>query len=598
MCILGVKMVGREQIDQIRAGVDIVEVIREYVPSLKSAGRSVKGLCPFHSEKSPSFYVHAEKGLYKCFGCGEAGDVFAFIVKMEQVGFADALQMLADKAGIRLEKRDADAKPEPEGQREKLFRVLEAARSWYEQQLWDERIGEDARKYLDERGIREETSRWFRLGFAATGGNAAFEHLVKRGFSIELCHTAGLAARSASGRYYDPMFGRLVFPILDGFGHVIGFGGRVLPAGKKPLLGGDSSDEGPKYLNSPDSPVFSKGRSLYGLFQAKTNILSSRRVIVLEGYMDVIGVHQGGIQNAVATLGTAFTRDHAKMLRRYADEAVAFFDPDEAGKRAAMRSIEPMLQEGFFARVLITKESSDPDELIREKGREHVDGLVESAPDFVDFALQTLKAESGEGLQQRSAVAQQLVALISQSPNEIMKSEWLARVAKELNLRVESLEREFQRRAPGDAKPAFLQRPSPAQRRPMPTAEEEYFQVVINCPEIASLSLVPDDFTAPRERLLMERLLEQKAERKISIASIYEEFEGADREWVLSLSTEEREFGEPATRETQLAGSIRLKRMRERMDGLSEKIRQGIANSAEMNEHKDLLRRVKGSARA
>ena len=221
-------MVNREQIDQVRAGVDIVEVIREYVPSLKSAGRSVKGLCPFHSEKSASFHVHPEKGLYKCFGCGEAGDVIAFIVKMEQVGFSDALQMLADRAGIRLV-RDVAAKPEIEGIREKLFRVLESARGLYEQQLWDGRTGQAARAYLDGRAIREDTSRWFRLGYASSGGNAIFEQLVKKGFSIELCQQAGLASRSAAGRFYDPMFGRLVFPILDSFGHVIGFGGRVLP---------------------------------------------------------------------------------------------------------------------------------------------------------------------------------------------------------------------------------------------------------------------------------------------------------------------------------------------------------------------------------
>lgn len=561
---------------------------------MKSAGRSLKGLCPFHSEKSASFHVHPEKGLFKCFGCGEAGDVFAFIVKMEQVGFSDALQLLADRAGIRLEREKTTAVPEPEGQREKLFRVLESARSLYEQQLWDERAGADARRYLDERGIREDTSRWFRLGYAASGGGAAFEQLVKKGFSIELCQQAGLAARSASGRFYDPMFGRLVFPILDGFGHVIGFGGRTLPAGKKPLLGGDVPDGGPKYLNSPDSPVFSKGKSLYGLFEAKTSILASRRAVILEGYMDVIGVHQGGVQNAVATLGTAFTRDHAKILKRYADEAVAFFDPDEAGRRAAMRSIEPLLQEGFFPRVLITTGTQDPDELIQEKGRDHVEALINEAPDFVDFAIATLKEEAGENLQQRSAAASQLVTLISQSPNEIMKAEWLARVAKGLNLRVESLEREFSRNGrPGVAPAPTLSRPVGS--RVMPTAEEEYFQLVVNHHDLNAVTLTAADFATPREKLLMTKLTELKAAGKMSVAALHEDFEGSDRDWVLSLLTEEREFPEPVFREAQLAQSIRMKRLRERLDGLSAKIRQGAADGNDLAEHKELLRRVKGS---
>ena len=584
-------MVNREQIDQVRAGVDIVEVIREYVPSLKSAGRSVKGLCPFHSEKSASFHVHPEKGLYKCFGCGEAGDVIAFIVKMEQVGFSDALQMLADRAGIRLE-RNVAAKPEVEGIREKLFRVLESARGLYEQQLWDERTGQVARAYLDGRGIREDTSRWFRLGFAASGGNAVFEQLVKKGFSIELCQQAGLASRSAAGRFYDPMFGRLVFPILDSFGHVIGFGGRVLPAGKRAVLGGDgSTDEGPKYLNSPDSPVFSKGKSLYGLFQAKSNILAARSVIILEGYMDVIGVHQGGVQTAVATLGTAFTRDHAKLLKRYADETIAFFDPDEAGQKAAMRSLEPMLQEGFFPRVVLTADTGDPDEIIQEKGREYFESLIKAAPDFVDFALQNLRG-SESGLQHRSAVGAQLVGLVSQSPNEILKSEWLSRIGKGLDLRTESLQRELGRSTPVPQAAKPFEAPK---RKPLPNAEEEYFQLLINHPGLPGFSLGVDDFTSARDRKLMEILNEQRTRGKVSAAGAADELGDEHREWLLSLSTEDREYSEPAEREAQLALDVRLKRRREKLDALGERIRSGNATQQETADYLEVLKQVKGS---
>jgi len=584
-------MVNREQIDQVRAGVDIVEVIREYVPSLKSAGRSVKGLCPFHSEKSASFHVHPEKGLYKCFGCGEAGDVIAFIVKMEQVGFSDALQMLADRAGIRLV-RDVAAKPEVEGIREKLFRVLESARGLYEQQLWDERTGQAARAYLDGRGIREDTSRWFRLGYAASGGNAIFEQLVKKGFSIELCQQAGLASRSAAGRFYDPMFGRLVFPILDSFGHVIGFGGRVLP-GKKSVLGGDDGDEGPKYLNSPDSPVFSKGKSLYGLFQAKSNILTARSVIILEGYMDVIGVHQGGVQTAVATLGTAFTRDHAKLLKRYADETIAFFDPDEAGQRAAMRSLEPMLQEGFFPRVVLTTDTGDPDEIIQEKGREYFESLLKAAPDFVDFALQNLMKGSDSGLQHRSAVGAQLVGLVSQSPNEILKSEWLSRIGKGLDLRTESLQKELGRSALAPQAPT--RPPAAPKRRALPTAEEEYFQLLINHPGLPAFSLTADDFESERDRKLMDVLNEQRTRNKVSAAAAADELGDEHREWLLSLSTEDREYSEPAEREAQLALDVRLKRRRAKLEALKVRIQSGNATQQETADYLEILKQVKGS---
>jgi len=591
-------MFSREQIDQVRSAVDIVETIREFVPSLKASGRSVKGLCPFHSERTASFHVHPEKGLFKCFGCGESGDVIAFVSKMEQLNFSEALTMLADRAGIRLEQQKNVEKREPEGIREKIYRVLEAASKLYEDQLWDDRAGAPARAYLEERGLTEETRQRFHLGFAAGAGGSVFETLVKRGFPIELCQTAGLVTRSSAGRFYDPMFGRLIFPIFDGFGHVIGFGGRVLPQSKKSFLdaGDAEKDGGPKYLNSPETPVFSKGKSLYGILQAKPNILSSRRVIICEGYMDVIGVHQGGVTNAVATLGTAFTRDHAKVLKRYADDITAFFDPDEAGERAAMRSLEPMIQEDFFPRVVMTSETGDPDEIIREKGKEFFDGLIEAAPDFLDYILKTLGASKEMALQKKSETAMLVLALIGQSQNEILKSECLVRLAAGLGLRVESLEEQLKKKkSPAAAMPSSGSKRPPAPRPGLPSAEEELLQLLILEPSVArGIDLSPADFSEERHKRMFMRIQEQLAAGKISVPALADDMSEEDREWLMRLSLEEREFREPMEHRAQLVRDIRLKKEKLRLQELGRQVANGQAGA--MSEYKDLLRRLKGTS--
>lgn len=591
-------MFSRDQIDQVRAALDIAEVIREYVPTLKASGRSVKGLCPFHSERTPSFHVHSEKGLFKCFGCGESGDVIAFLSKIEQVSFTDAVRKLADRAGIRLQQDIV--RNEPEGIREKLYRVLDAARSLYEQNLWDERLGQAARAYLESRGVKEDTVRQFELGFAPSGTGAVFETLVKKGFPIDLCQQAGLVTKSSAGRYYDPLFGRLVFPIYDSFGHSIGFGGRTLPEARKHLLGGaPEGGEGPKYLNSPESPVFSKGKSLYGLTLAKTNILAARRVVILEGYMDVIGVHQAGFPVAVATLGTAFTRDHAKLLKRYADEVVAFFDPDEAGQKAAFRSLEPMLQEGFFPRVVMTTETADPDELARMKGPGYLDQLISEAPDFVDFVLRSSGASPALPLPQKTAIATQLIQLISQSPNEILKSEWAGRVANALGLRPESLQQELGRRPGAKLETAPPRPTATASKNVLPSGEDEYLALMLLTPQAwPDAGLEVEDFEVERHRRLFELMMAEAKKGPLVAAALCDLIPETDREWFVLLSMEDREWANPSERKAQLVRDIRYKGDMRRLKLLKQRLINGQATATEQAAYNDLLRRVKGSGAA
>ena len=589
-------MYSREQIQHVRSSIDIVDVIREYVPSLKVAGRSVKGLCPFHHEKTPSFHVQPDKGFYKCFGCGASGDVINFLVQIEQVRFADALERLAGQAGVVLKKEQYVSKPQEESDRDKLFRVFEAATSFYEQQLWNESQHKSARTYLEKRGLKEDTIRHFRLGVAPSGGTSCFEWLVKKGFSIEICQTAGLVSRSKSGRFFDPLFGRIVFPIFDNFSHIVGFGGRLLPQQTKKLFGEDENQtQGPKYLNSPESPVFSKGRLLYGLVQGKSQVLADRKLVLMEGYMDVIGAHQSGFKVAVATLGTALTRDHARLIKRYADEVVAFFDPDEAGQKAALRSLEPLLQEGLFPRVVVSETDFDPDELLLKEGPEAFTELIQKAPDFVDYIIHSQQKAGPLGLKEKSNLAQTLLNVIRQSSNEILRSEWTARVAKELGLQENALKVELSRRGgvTKEQKPLIQ-----SSKKRLPTAEEEFLQLLINCPEAwGQLTLKETDFSSERNQKIFGQMSQQWSQKgKLDLPSIQDGLEGADKDWFLGLTLNEKDFLDPLVRRDQLIRDIRISKDRKRLAYLSQQLAQGQADQGQREEYRTLLKRVKGSS--
>ncbi|MFN0117752.1 MAG: DNA primase [Elusimicrobiota bacterium] len=594
-------MYSRDQIDKVRSTVDIVEVIRPYVPSLKASGRSVKGLCPFHGEKTPSFHVHPEKGLFKCFGCGESGDAIGFLVKLEQVSFTDALEKLATDVGIVLQKENSQQVKSEEGIREKIFRVLEAARIFYEDQLWDPQVGGEAKKYLESRGITENTIREFNLGYAPSGSSSAFESLIKKGFSIELCQKAGLLVRSQAGRFYDPMFGRVIFPIFDSFGHTIGFGGRILPESKKKLPGFDAPSEegesGPKYLNSPETPVFSKGKSLYGLKQSKGAILTARKAILLEGYMDVVGVYQGGVQNVVATLGTALTKDHAKLLKRYVNETISFFDPDQAGKTAAIRGIPPLLEEEIFPKIVRTFEVNDPDEIILEKGVEYFQNLVDQSPDFVDYLIQNLDGSSALSLQQKAEFGKQVIELVSHSKNEILKNEWISRVSRFMGVNESSLKSEMGRQKGFSSTSPKVIEKKYVNKKFLPTAEEELLQLLMSGVEMwINLEVAAEDFQGARTKALFELLLKQMNENgRINVPGLYDGISEEEKNWLLELTLEEKYFDEPLERRNQLVKSILMARDRKRLGELSQLLAHGKMLDADRQLYSDLLKRTKGS---
>ena len=379
--------------EEIRERADLVEIISQYV-ELKQAGRNWKGLCPFHQEKTPSFNVNRESKFWKCFGCGAGGDVFSFVQRAENLAFPEAMKLLADKLGI-------DWDPDPKfaaakDEREEILHANALAMGWFREQLRSP-AGTAARAYLESRGLDEATIERFNVGCAPAAWDSLLKQLASRGVGEERALRAGLARRSERGSVYDVFRNRVIFPISDVVGRIIGFGGRAL----------DPEDPA-KYLNSPETPVFRKGRTFYGLDVARRAIADEGHVVVVEGYMDVVALAQHGIEHCVATLGTALTEDHAKILSRYTPEIALVYDDDEAGMQATLRSAQVFEEVAAAVKVAPLRGGRDPDDYVREFGAEAFRELLQERIGLVEYRLKTIfDAHRDGGAEGRTQAAQE-----------------------------------------------------------------------------------------------------------------------------------------------------------------------------------------------
>jgi len=364
--------------ERIRAAVDIVTVIGERVP-LKKAGRNFVARCPFHQEKTPSFNVNPERQIYHCFGCGAGGDVFSFLMEHDKISFPEALRTLAAKAGIPLPDRQSARERTNEQARDIYYRANAVAREYFIAALNDSAKGEAARRYLEHRGLTKETITTFGLGFAPDAWDGFMAYARPKGLSYEVLANAGLLVQNEQGRFYDRFRGRVMFPVVNDSGRTVAFGARTLdPAGE------------PKYLNSSESPVYQKGRILYGLYHARDAIRQENSVLIVEGYMDVLQLMQAGVRNVVATCGTALTREHGAILRRYADRIVLLFDGDEAGIRAASRAGDVLLEAGIEGFVALLPGGEDPDTLVAAEGPEALRSIADRGMPYLQFRWETL----------------------------------------------------------------------------------------------------------------------------------------------------------------------------------------------------------------
>lgn len=394
-------MIKPEVIEQVRTGTDVVELVSGYV-ALKKVGRNWRGLCPFHTERSPSFYVNPERQTYHCFGCGAGGSVINFVMAIEKLEFPEAVKFLGKRLGIRVES------DKPSDRSQALYDVCELACQFYEQQLGRSTV---AQEYLKRRGLGAETVRRFRLGFAP-GGNRLRGEAKRKGWSEDVLVQAGLLAVRDNG-LADYFYDRLMFPVFSLSGRVIAFGGRVLDATE------------PKYLNSPESPIFRKGDNLYGLFQAK-GYLRNEVPIVVEGNFDLLSVVDAGLNNVVAPLGTALTPQQAQVLRRYNDRAIIMFDGDAAGRKAAARAIAVLLAAGIEPGIVTLPAGEDPDSYVRKHGKERFAATVAEANDFVDHLLSN---RSLKAVAEQKAALQELVSLVRLIPDPAARELYRNRIA-------------------------------------------------------------------------------------------------------------------------------------------------------------------------
>jgi DNA primase len=386
---------GDNSIEEVRQRADIVEIIGGHV-RLRRTGRNFVGLCPFHNEKTPSFSVNPERGFFHCFGCGAGGTVFNFIMKIEGATFPEAVRSLARRYGVKLPEQGESGPGAAE--REALGRANQVAAEFFSHVLWNTNDGEMAREYLKSRAISLETARAFMLGFAPARPASLAKALEKRGL-VEAGLKLGIIKRDAMG-LHDGFRARVMFPIRDAQGRVIAFGGRVLDARQ------------PKYLNSPESPAYSKTRTLYGLYEARPAIASQDRVIIVEGYFDVIALWQAGFRETVASCGTSLTVDQLRVLSRYTKNVMACFDGDEAGRKASLRALEVFLQAGLLGRGIFIPSGFDPDTLVRERGAAGLEELIGASELLVDYFLRERAREGKGSLAARAQAAERVAELL------------------------------------------------------------------------------------------------------------------------------------------------------------------------------------------
>ena len=412
-----------ETIDEVRQTNDIVDIISQYV-HLKRSGRNFFGLCPFHNEKSPSFSVSPDKQIFHCFGCGVGGNVFTFVTKMEGINFIEAVQMLAERSNIQLPTLEGKGDSAKELLKSKVYKVNEFAANYYHQNLYKPE-SKIAQEYIKKRKLTNETLKSFQIGFSGKF-DELYQELKKQGFEEPEMIESGLVNRSDKGQYIDRYRNRLMFPICDIRGRVIAFGGRVLDNTK------------PKYINSPENIVYSKGRNLFGLNVAKKGDM--KQILIVEGYMDVISLHQRGITNVVAPLGTALTQQQGWLLRRSAEKIILSFDSDEAGLTAKIRALDILQDMGCDIRILQMEGAKDPDEYIIQYGNARFKNLVEKALSVIEFKVKVLKKNLNlDNINDKIKFLNEIAKLIAKVENTIEREVYIEKIAKEYDISKEAI---------------------------------------------------------------------------------------------------------------------------------------------------------------
>ncbi|HWZ55527.1 MAG TPA: DNA primase [Verrucomicrobiae bacterium] len=445
--------------DRVKQQADIVRVVGEYV-RLKKSGQNFTGLCPFHSEKTPSFAVHPVKQIYHCFGCGVGGDVFSFVMEMDKITFPEAVRAVAEKCGIAV---PAPRERSPEERRENQLRstlvdIHKEAAAFFVQQLNGPPEGRAAKAYLLDRGLDSEAVARFGIGFAPSGGEALLRALKPK-YPEKALEPSGLFSRDQNGRLFDRFRRRVMFPIANESGKIVAFGGRAL------------GDDLPKYLNSPETPIYTKSNILYHLDRAKDALRQRDFAVLVEGYMDAIAVARAGVSNVVASCGTSLTEPQVKLLNRFTRRIIVNYDPDTAGQAATERSLAILLEQGAEVRVLALPGGKDPDSFIRSEGPAAYTKLLSQAPPYVDYLISRARKTDMSTAEGKLRAVNSLLPYVQRIPDRILRSEWATRIAQQLRIE-EPVLRESMRKAASERRSEVKARPElvgrvgkPAERR-------------------------------------------------------------------------------------------------------------------------------------
>lgn len=575
--------VSPDTLERIRAASDIVDVIGGYLP-LKRAGINFSALCPFHKEKTPSFNVNPQKQIFHCFGCHKGGDVFTFVKEYENIGFIDAVRRLADRAKIPLDFDNTPGAQESRHLKDTLLQIHEQIAQRWQSCLANEAAGQLARDYLAKRGVSAEAIGLFRLGAAPDSWDDTVNWAKSKGHPIDIVEKAGLIIRrdGAEG-HYDRFRGRLMFPICDEQGRVIGFSGRVLSGDEKTA----------KYVNSPETPIFTKSKVFFGLDKSKRAILDAGFAIVCEGQLDLIASYMAGVQNIVAPQGTAFTEQHARILKRYVDEVVLCFDSDNAGQSAAVRSQDSLIASGLAVRVAVVPSPHDPDSFIKANGGEAFRKLVVGAEGFFDYFLNRLCSTNDVTTDKgRLTVLRGMAEAVHKTGNVVLVDKYAQKTALRLGVSADSVRTEF--RKTSSPRAVVSESPEPElesfPEMPRPTAHEMWLlKLVLKYDSSADwlcAHLNPNwiQHAVVRE-IISKRLLSNANGSWQSLAAFLHEFESADaRALITEVTAEDRDVPNPEQQLADMALRLRNSEIDRQLAALNQAVSQPGVSEAQQIE--------------
>jgi DNA primase len=582
-------------LERIRAASDIVDVIGSYVP-LKRAGANFVALCPFHKEKSPSFNVNSHRQIFHCFGCHKGGDVFTFVKEYENITFPEAVKRLADRAKIPLEYEQTPAGQQTRHLKDQLLQIHEQLTQRWQNTLANDAAGQIARDYLAQRGVSAEAVKLFRIGYAYDLWDDTVNWAKSKGHELPIVEQAGLIIRKEGGEnYYDRFRGRLMFPICDEQGRVIGFSGRVLSGDEKTA----------KYVNSPETPIFTKSKVFFGLDKSKRAVLDAGYAIICEGQLDLIACFMAGVQNIVAPQGTAFTADHARIIKRYVDEVVLCFDSDEAGQNAAVRSLDHLLESGLAVRVAVVPAPHDPDSFIKANGGEAFRKLVESADGFFDYYLNRLCATNDTATDKGwLAVLRGMAEAVHKTGNGVLVDKYAQKTALRLGVSPEAVRAEFKKTSRAKTAPAGNEAEPPAvESEALRPSEREFWLLrllLLHDELVGSVALHLDAswISHPLARqIVVQRLAAQTNETWRNLAAFLDQCETPEmRNLITEVVAEDRKIPNPEQQLADLVKAMRNQFLDRRIAACLQRASQPETSEAErvkLLREQEALRRQK-----